>query len=110
MSFSLLPRRYYLAIAHFHLSITFVLALAFLPINRIEAALDRKREEEFDKSSPYFEKMSKFKDEFCGYIEDTWLNGNYNPKIWNQWRKSKNLTITNIIYYKYLNHIKIANF
>ena len=72
-----------------------VLALAFLPINRIEAALDRKREEEFDKSSPYFEKMSKFKDEFCGYIEDTWLNGNYNPKIWNKWRKSKNLTNNN---------------
>ena len=74
------PKQVLSAIAHFHLSITFlitgwrrvskaglssaymaqrtfrnwtrsVLALAFLPINHIEAALDRKREEDFDKSS-----------------------------------------------------------
>ena len=72
-----------------------VLALPFLPINRIEAAVDRLREEQFDKSSPFSDKMESFKLEFCDYIEDVWLNGNYNPKIWNHWRKTKNLTNNN---------------
>ena len=69
-----------------------VLGLAFLPINRIEAAADRKREEVFDKCSQYYEKMEKFKNDFLDYLEDTWIHGNYNPKIWNQWRKTKNLS------------------
>ena len=72
-----------------------VLALAFLPINRIEAAVDRMRDTVFDKSSPFFEKMDQFKNQFLDYIEDVWLNGNYNPKIWNQWKKTKNLTNNN---------------
>ena len=66
-----------------------VLALPFLPINRIEAAVDRLREEQFDKSSPFSDKMESFKHEFCDYIEDVWLNGNYNPKIWNSGGKRR---------------------
>jgi hypothetical protein len=72
-----------------------VLALPFLPINRIEAAVDRLREEQFDKSSPFSDKIENFKREFCEYNEDVRLSGNYNPKIWNQWRKTKNLNNNN---------------
>ena len=72
-----------------------VLALAFLPLNQLEAAVDKKREEEFDKSSPFFDKMEAFKTIFLDYIENTWITGNYNPKLWNQWRKSRNLTSNN---------------
>jgi hypothetical protein len=72
-----------------------VLAIAFLPINRIEGAIDRKRDHEFDKSSPFYDKMEAFKTEFLDYMESTWINGNYSPKIWNQWKKTSNLTNNN---------------
>ena len=72
-----------------------MLAIAFLPTNRLEAALDRKRDEEFDKSSPFYQKMEDFKHEFIDYMESTWINGNYDPKIWNQWKKTSNLTNNN---------------
>ena len=72
-----------------------VLALAFLPLNQLEAAVDRKREQQFDESSPYYEKMEAFKLHFLDYIEETWISGNYNPKLWSQWRKTKNLTNNN---------------
>ena len=69
-----------------------VLALPFLPLNRLEAAVKRMREGNFDKSSPNYEEMEKFKHAFIDYIEDVWIYGHFNPKIWNQWRKSRNLT------------------
>ena len=72
-----------------------VLSLCFLPINKIEAAIDRLKDMEFDKGCPEYNKMVMFKYDFPDYIEDTWINGNYNPKIWNHWRKSKNLTNNN---------------
>ena len=72
-----------------------VLALAFLPLNQLEAAVDRKRSYQFDKSSPHFDKMDNFKKKFLDYIEKTWISGSYNPKIWSQWKKSKNLTNNN---------------
>ena len=72
-----------------------VLSLAFLPLNQIEAAVDRKREVQFEKTSPYYDKMEGFKNKFLDYIEDTWINGTYNPKVWNQWKKTSNLTNNN---------------
>ena len=42
--------------------------------------------------SPFYDEAVKFKNSFIKYFEDVWLYGNYPPKMWNQWRKSKNLT------------------
>ena len=72
-----------------------VLALPFLPLNLLENAVDRLREQQFDKESESYAEMEKFKHEFIKYIEDVWIHGHFNPKIWNQWRKSKNLTNNN---------------
>ena len=72
-----------------------VLAIAFLPPNRMEAAIDRRRAKEFDKSSPFYDKIEAFKSKFLDYMEETWINGNYKMKMWNQWRKTSNLTNNN---------------
>ena len=69
-----------------------VVALPFLPLNQIEAALDDLKLVSFDKESPYFEESVKFQEKFIQYVEDVWLYGNYPPKMWNQWKKTKNLT------------------
>ena len=72
-----------------------VISIAFLPLNQMEAAIDRFREKQFESSSPFFKKMESFKEEFLNYMEDTWINGSYSPKMWNQWRKTSNLTNNN---------------
>ena len=69
-----------------------VIALPFLPLNQIEAAIDDLNQVEFDKESPFYFEAMKFKRELIKYVEDVWLYGNYPPKMWNQWKKSKNLT------------------
>ena len=72
-----------------------VLALPFLPLNRPENAVERLRHQLFDQSSESFLEIEKFKHEFIQYIENVWIHGHFNPKIWNQWRKSRNLTNNN---------------
>ena len=69
-----------------------VIALAFLPMNQIEAAVDDLRAVEFDKEITDYDKISAFKDQYLDYIETTWLYGNFPPKLWNQWKKTRNLT------------------
>ena len=69
-----------------------VVALAFLPLNQIEAAIDELKAVEFEKDSPAYEQMTKFREEHLEYIESTWLYGSFQPKLWNQWKKSRNLT------------------
>jgi hypothetical protein len=72
-----------------------IVAVAFLPPNQIEAAVDDLRAIEFDMNSPFIEKTSKFKDDFLDYLESTWMYGNYPVKMWNQWKQYKKLTNNN---------------
>ena len=72
-----------------------VVAIAFLPPNQIEAAVDELRATEFEINSPFIEKISKFKDDFLDYLESTWIYGNYPMKLWNQWKQTKKLTNNN---------------
>ena len=71
------------------------IALAFLPINQLEAAVDGLRETDFDKDSTEYERMVEFRDRFLDYIEDVWIQGHFTPKLWNQWKKAKNTTNNN---------------
>ena len=72
-----------------------VIALPFLPLNQIEAAIDDLNQVEFDRESPFYDEAIKFKNEFIKYMEDVWLYGNYTPKMWNHWRKPKKITNNN---------------
>ena len=72
-----------------------VIALAFLPLNQLEQAIDDLRETEFSRKSVHYEKIATFKDTFLDYIEEVWINGNFNPKLWNQWKKAANTTNNN---------------
>ena len=58
-----------------------VVALAFLPLNQLEKAIDELRELVFNKESSDFEKMMQFKESFLDYIEDTWIHGHFAPKV-----------------------------
>ena len=69
-----------------------VVALAFLPLNQIEAAIDELKAVEFEKDSPAYEQMTKLREKHLEYIESTWLYGSFQPKLWNHWKKSRNLT------------------
>lgn len=68
------------------------IALAFLPINQLEAAIDDLRDIEFDKESSDYDKMMEFKDSFLDYVERVWIHGNFPPKVWNHWKKPSNTT------------------
>ena len=68
------------------------MAIPFLPIDLICAALDKLQEYEFDQSSPFLDKMVKFKEYFLLYIEETWLHGSYPPRMWNYWMKPSGVT------------------
>ena len=70
-------------------------ALAFLPINQIEAAIDELRDTDFDQKSVNYEKMLQFRDAFLDYIEEVWINGHFAPKLWNQGKKAKDTTNNN---------------
>ena len=72
-----------------------VVALAFLPLNQLEAAVDDLRAVEFDEDSAFHENTTKFKEAFLNYLESTWLYGNFPPKLWNMWKKKANLTNNN---------------
>ena len=85
----------YMTEKHFRDFIRSVIALAFLPLNQIEAAIDDLRAATFNEESAFYEKMNKFKDEYLDYIEDTWIHGSFPPKLWNQWKKASNLTNNN---------------
>ena len=51
------------------------IALAFLPLNQIEAAIDDLITVDFEKDSLCYEKMCAFKTEYLDYIESTWIYG-----------------------------------
>ena len=69
-----------------------VIALPFLPLNQIEAAVDDLRAMALGKDSASYEKICIFQEEFLNYIESTWIRGNFPPKLWNMWKKSTDLT------------------
>ena len=75
-----------------------VVAIPFLPIDLICAALDKLQEYEFDQSSPYLDKMIKFKEYFLLYIEETWLHGSYQPRMWNYWMKPSGVTNNRLVF------------
>ena len=77
-----------------------VIALPFLPLNQIEAAIDDLNQVEFDR-----DEAIKFKNEFIKYMEDAWLYGNHTPKMWNHWRKTKRITTNNEGYNSRINKI-----
>ena len=82
----------YMCFKEFRDFVRSMIALPFLPLNQIEAAVDDLKVVDFEKESPFYDEAVKFKNSFIKYFEDVWLYGNYPPKMWNQWRKSKNLT------------------
>ena len=87
-----------------------VIALPFLPINQIEAAIDELRLMDMDKDSEFYEKMSKFQEDLLDYMEGTWVRGNFAPKLWNMWRKASDLTNNqNEGYNSRINKILAAN-
>ena len=69
-----------------------VIALPFLPMNQMEAAIDELRELEMDKESDTYEEISQFQQKFLDYVESTWINGSFAPKLWNKWKKCSDLT------------------
>ena len=69
-----------------------VIALPFLPINEIEAAVDELRLYSFPAESPMFKEMKEFQEYFLEYFERAWLHGNFHSKVWNYWRKYRGLT------------------
>ena len=71
------------------------IALAFLPMNQLEAAIDELREVDFNKESAQYDKMMEFRDSILDYMEDVWIHGHFAPKLWNQWKKTTNLTNNN---------------
>ena len=48
-------------------------ALPFLPINKLEAALDMLEDVSLDKDSPYYDDFEKKKLELTDYIERIWI-------------------------------------
>ena len=82
----------YMAEKEFRDFIRAVIALPFLPLNQIEAAVDDLRAMSLGKDSSSFEKICKFQEEFLDYMEATWIRGNFSPKLWNMWKKSADLT------------------
>ena len=69
-----------------------MMALPFLPVNRIETAIDKLKDMEFDETSDYFEKTKSSVSELIEYFENTWLHGNFPPALWNAYNKSSHLT------------------
>ena len=72
-----------------------VVALPFLPLNQLEAAIDDLKAIDFDKETASYAQIVKFKEEFLCYVEKVWIYGNFEPKMWNQWKKATNLTNNN---------------
>ena len=50
-----------------------VVALPFIQINQMEAALDELRDMEMTKESRHYNDMVRFKEDFLNYFEDTWI-------------------------------------
>ena len=67
-----------------------VIALPFLPIDQIEAAINKLRLMDMDMD----EKMSKFQEYLLDYMEGTWVRRSFAPKLLNMWRKAADLTKT----------------
>ena len=70
-------------------------ALALLPLNQLEAAIEDLWDVDFDRSNSNYEKMIHFRDTFLDYIEEFWIHGHFPPKMWNQWKKASNTTNNN---------------
>lgn len=67
-------------------------ATAFLEPNKVESAFDELSEYQFDKDSPKYSMMMEARDDMCAYFRDTWLEGSFPIKSWNQFGKKKDLT------------------
>ena len=93
----------------FKIFVRSVAALPFIEINVLEVALDELREMQFKPTSPYYDTMVKFQNDFCQYIEDTWIqyvfliwfnfcvtyytfSGNFPPQLWNCFMKAQDIT------------------
>ena len=85
----------YITVKEFRDFVRSVIAIAFLPLNLIEGVIDELRAIVFDSTSQCVKKMTSFQATFLDYIESVWLYGNYQPKMWNQWKRTKNLTNNN---------------
>ena len=76
----------------FNRFVRMVMALAFLPINRLEPALDRLKEYSFSSTSQHYGKVSEFQPIFLEYFQATWISGSFPPPLWNLHNKFKDLT------------------
>ena len=72
--------------------IRMVNALPFLPISRLQPALDHLRNYTFTGTSKFFDKISEFHHVFLDYFQATWMDGSFPPALWNLHNKAKNLT------------------
>ena len=45
-----------------------------------------------NKESPFYDAMVKFQGEYLDYFEDTWVRGNFDPRIWNYYGRHDKLT------------------
>ena len=82
----------YMQDKQFNRFVRMVMALAFLPINRLEPALDRLREYSFSLTSQHYEKVTQFQPIFLDYFQATWISGSFPPALWNHHNKFKDLT------------------
>ena len=77
----------YMQDKQFNRFVRMVMALAFLPINRLEPALDRLREYSFSLTSQHYEKVTQFQPIFLDYFQATWISGSFPPALWNHHNK-----------------------
>ena len=69
-----------------------VVALPFVPTNHCEAMLDRLRDMQMNKDSPFYDSMCRFQKEYLDYFEETYIRGKFDPRIWNNYGRWEKLT------------------
>jgi hypothetical protein len=84
----------YISVEEFRDFVLSVIAIA-IALNLIEGVIDELRAKVFHSSFQCVKKLTSFQATFLNYIETVWLYGNFQPKMWNQWKRTKNLTNNN---------------
>ena len=62
-----------------------LVALCYLPLDEIPAAMAELEGFEFDEDIPKddLDKILKFKRAILAYTWDQWINGDFHPEVWN---------------------------
>ena len=71
-----------------------LVALPYLPLEEITAALEELQEFKFDQEIPEkdHDKIEEFKSALLKYTNDQWVNGDFPPRVWNFFGHARNNT------------------